>query len=693
MGTKYLTLADPSVTTFDPGSGLPTLAKGYSTAIDDAQLDALIAKAQASDIRFITSLAPLGPLFPGPRPPTPDLLANFYAELETLLGEVNDLIGGTSGGLVSTGPQTLTLAQKQQARLNIAASPDLGIFLVDAPTGTAATDIAAVNAALASSKPIKLLQTGTYNLVGIGSAVVGNAQLLQGQGAGFNYLYAPTKLTLGAGDTIEFQGGGGRSGGFCIDGNNASTKPLRRTGGTGGSMRTFEDLSVWNSAQDCAEMVDAQNDLWTMCTFGNAVRDLIYMDKSYGGAHFLRCELTTSGRYHVYADNTQGTGSAGYLQPTDVQFVGGIFEGAVGTSLLKLGHTFKFRFHGTSFFTSSTTPSGPLFDLTNAPSTSFVDCWVKISTTYQSGSIGWKISNASSLTLAGCIATDGLGTIVQIDGGSAYVYGAGAIENYSPLATFFGTINSGSASQALTLNRGSQSWAAQTPTDPILLSQNSARTFNKWQMDANGLMKWGPGTSTSYDTWLSRLGVGVLGTTAQQILATGAGTTAQRPTANIIGSLYYDTDLDALISRNASSWRAALMNNGTATQGYIMQAGASSAYAWASGANRPTTIVATGGAAQTVNPAVAGVYAIALTANLTVTLSATGLTNQVDAECEIEFVQGASPWTVTFSPAVKWAGGVAYTPSTGVGAIDRVRVHTRNAGSTWFGEVLGKAYA
>ncbi len=78
---------------------------------------------------------------------------------------------------------------------------------------------------------------------------------------------------------------------------------------------------------------------------------------------------------------------------------------------------------------------------------------------------------------------------------------------------------------------------------------------------------------------------------------------------------------------------------------------------------------------------------IAMTANI-VTFSITDFPSQtpdVYGVIRLKFVQGASPWTITWPAAYKWPGSVAPVLSTGNGDIDFIDLWTDDKGVTWYG--------
>jgi len=48
---------------------------------------------------------------------------------------------------------------------------------------------------------------------------------------------------------------------------------------------------------------------------------------------------------------------------------------------------------------------------------------------------------------------------------------------------------------------------------------------------------------------------------------------------------------------------------------------------------------------------------------------------------------------ITWPSSVKWANGTPPTLSTVAGSVDRVVVVTYNGGTTWYGDLVGRAYA
>lgn len=102
--------------------------------------------------------------------------------------------------------------------------------------------------------------------------------------------------------------------------------------------------------------------------------------------------------------------------------------------------------------------------------------------------------------------------------------------------------------------------------------------------------------------------------------------------------------------------------------------------------------VGNSGAALTLSASTTGaVKTVTLNANCTFTLS--GATSGVVAYLELVLTQDSGgSRTVTWPASVKWPGG-APTLSTAAFAVDRVVLTSYNGGTTWFGDLVGKAYA
>ena len=85
------------------------------------------------------------------------------------------------------------------------------------------------------------------------------------------------------------------------------------------------------------------------------------------------------------------------------------------------------------------------------------------------------------------------------------------------------------------------------------------------------------------------------------------------------------------------------------------------------------------------------VKTITLTGNCTFTLTGAASGRAVGLEL-ILTQDGTGSRTVTWPASVKWSGG-APVLSTAAGAVDRVVLVSYNNGTTWYADLIGKAYA
>jgi hypothetical protein len=103
--------------------------------------------------------------------------------------------------------------------------------------------------------------------------------------------------------------------------------------------------------------------------------------------------------------------------------------------------------------------------------------------------------------------------------------------------------------------------------------------------------------------------------------------------------------------------------------------------------------VGSSGSALTLDAsATAGaIKTITLTANCAFSL--TGAVSGTAATLELIVTQdGTGSRVITWPAAVKWSGGAPTLSTTG-GATDRIVLTTYNGGTTWYGDLVGKAYA
>lgn len=103
--------------------------------------------------------------------------------------------------------------------------------------------------------------------------------------------------------------------------------------------------------------------------------------------------------------------------------------------------------------------------------------------------------------------------------------------------------------------------------------------------------------------------------------------------------------------------------------------------------------VGNSGATLTLDASVSSgtVKTVTLTANCTFTLAG-AVAGRVTA-LELVLTQDATgSRIVTWPASVRWAGG-APTLSTAANAVDRIVLVSYNGGTTWYGDLIGKAYA
>lgn len=99
------------------------------------------------------------------------------------------------------------------------------------------------------------------------------------------------------------------------------------------------------------------------------------------------------------------------------------------------------------------------------------------------------------------------------------------------------------------------------------------------------------------------------------------------------------------------------------------------------------------GSTLVLDAAAAGGYikTVRLTANCAVTL--TGASIGLATTLELILTQDSTGGrAITWPSSVKWAGGVPIL-STAAGATDRLVLTTYDNGVTWYGDLIGKAYA
>lgn len=102
-------------------------------------------------------------------------------------------------------------------------------------------------------------------------------------------------------------------------------------------------------------------------------------------------------------------------------------------------------------------------------------------------------------------------------------------------------------------------------------------------------------------------------------------------------------------------------------------------------------VIAASGTSKTLDCSISSAKKVTLTGNCTFTF--TGATSGTVASLELVLVQdGTGSRTVTWPSSVKWSGG-APTLTTTASAVDRVVCTSYDGGTTWYGDLIGKAYA
>ncbi|HET8708976.1 MAG TPA: hypothetical protein VFL85_01710 [Candidatus Saccharimonadales bacterium] len=96
--------------------------------------------------------------------------------------------------------------------------------------------------------------------------------------------------------------------------------------------------------------------------------------------------------------------------------------------------------------------------------------------------------------------------------------------------------------------------------------------------------------------------------------------------------------------------------------------------------------------ATTLNLANGNVFSVTLTGNVTFTFS--GAVASTACSFGLYAKQDATgSRTVTWPASVKWAGGTAPTLSTAANALDILVFETIDGGTTWYGSLVGAAFA
>lgn len=434
------------------------------------------------------------------------------------------------------------------------------------PTANAVVDDANVSAAItaagsnglirASMSPLGLeYQISTRHVAPDGVDI-------QGLGGGSTSRTARTifKCTTAVA-AIAIYGGGGETGGFCVDGNSTANTPFERQGGTGANARTFKNITVKNNtgaSKDLALFYGAQNDIWIQCGFAGAVRDIAVFDQGYGGAHFIRCEWTgNAGRYYHRFDNQVGGGV--YAVPTDITFTKGIMEqGATVTSLVQLNKGAIITYSDYAFVVSTAASAELISVASGVNGIALHNPYFQSTavTTPVSGTTAIKVYGTGDITITGRAWYLNLDAALACDGVSSFIYDQSHASFFNCNTAFVGT---GSASylQVANLVNGIRQLAYASGT-VVAVHYNAARTAFQYEKDANGDERLFPGTGFgSPDIIVGRVAAGAWGSkTAQGVLVTGSGTTAQRPAAAtaLKGAAYFNTDVNLFQGCDGTGW-------------------------------------------------------------------------------------------------------------------------------------------
>lgn len=457
------------------------------------------------------------------------------------------------------------------------------VVYLPAPTGTSADDtaLAAAISSMGSDPGLIIAQGGDY----LFSAhyIFPNGVDLRGQGGGSTSFAGATQFVAAAGVAqLEFQGGGGITGGFQIDGAGIATTPFQRGPGLGANARTFMNLVVHDNAvaahsNDLALFTGGQNDIWIQCGFANADRDLGVFDMGYGGAAFYRCEWRTAGRYHRRYDNLIPGGVGAY--PFNLKFDHNICEGNVGVSIEKYNAGVDIKHNSPWFYSENSSTTGAHIDIgTGVTNISMHNAkFQSTPSTQVAGTKAIKLAGTSSLYLTGDTEFYNFASVFNLDGILAQVY-AGTCGFNNCGAKFTGT-TSATQFQVLDLPFGHRSTAGGIAITDALGTHNLAETFydaprtNRWAWrDEKGNQYYstvggfggpniavGPRGAAGWGVWPG----------LHWLLCTGIGTTTQRPTANanLSGAVYGNLDTFTLEWCDGTTWRSSGSGGGGGTAG------------------------------------------------------------------------------------------------------------------------------
>lgn len=529
-----------------------------------------VGGAQIIDLQLAdgtpTTTIPVGgdgqvPVFKGPNDGTSELWVSAgpsgtRVRLTSGISSATDVV---VSGLVTPGSGSATAAS-----LAATYAPTSGNQYLPSPTGVAATDSAALANAITAAntglaKKVIIAMGGTYAINTL--HVIPDGVDLRGQGGGSTSRTGRTifKCTT-AGSGIGVVGGGGMSGHFEVEGDHVANTPFQRAGGTGANARMFENITVRHNtgAYPLSSFVGAQNDIWIQCGFEESSQDLGYFDQGYGGAMFLRCEWAGASRYHHYYDDA--ITSPTYPVPADIHHVGGIMERGSGVSLVATGAAIANITYSDFAFYSETGCSGPMFDLAAGSGIALHNPWFQSTgSTRIAGTVGLMVRGTASVTVSGRAIFQNLDNAIQVDGVGSFVYNKSSLLFYN-CGTQFSGINSGTAAQISDLVLTSTTRVGAS-TDFAEICQPTARDRFLFSRTFGGVLNWYPGTAGNFtpDVQILRRAAGCVGVPngTQYMLATGSGTTAQRPAGAIAlkGALYANTDTGKVEWYDGSAWK------------------------------------------------------------------------------------------------------------------------------------------
>jgi hypothetical protein len=452
--------------------------------------------------------------------------------------------------LVTSGTPRSAAAKLGDVRLD-AGTPTTVVY---APPPSGGDDTAALQAALPTTGVLSLL-SGTYLLAG--QLTVGLGQDLVGAGGGYGKSATVLQCTT-AGAGLIISAGGGISSGFRVDGNSIATQPFLRNGGIGSWVgRTFQGITVINSAQDGITCLGCQNDAWYNVVGISSARDGWVFDQGYGGAVFSRCEFADAGRYNIRFDTQISGGPQNAATNHVFQQCFVEYTRSSTVSMVYLNAAARIKFDHTTFY-ASVAPTGPMITVTGQATDIVIEDVLIQNTTATQGGIGIQLDTGCQLICTGFISFQNLTTPIYLLEGNPSVEVGGLLQ-YNNCASRYGAASginlqsciSSTQSELLASQRTSTSDLSYASLNP---SGGGYYTFE----NVTGRKVWGAGSDYVGDVALSRRDVGVLGVDKGQLIASGYGNTATRPavTGLMTGAIRYNTDTKQLEVTDGGIWYA-----------------------------------------------------------------------------------------------------------------------------------------